>query len=117
MKHGKKALMHVPWIVMLLVLFWLAFFYTDEYGMTSWEHTQDLLGEDDWIGWIHPFGTEVSRAIQIGPYDSLDQCQSDAFDRLQRSFNDWKSAEYFCAYQCASQDHRLREKSCKVVRK
>ncbi len=117
MKLGKRALMHAPWFVILLVLFWLAFFNTDEYGMTSWEQTQDLLGEDDWIGWIHPFGTQVSRALSIGPYDSLAQCQSDAFDRLQRSFEDWDDAEYFCGHECTSEDHRLREQACKVVRK
>lgn len=117
MKRSKRILKLAPWIVILGVLFWLAFFYTDEFGMTSFEHTQDAFSDDDWIGWIHPLGTEVSRAVSIGPYDSVGECQNDAFERLQNSYNEWSSAEYFCGYRCTSDDHKLREQVCRVVRK
>lgn len=117
MKVHKRALKHAPWVIILIVLYWLAFYHTDEFGMTSWEHTRDALGDDDWIGWIHPFGSEVSRTVKLGPYDSLEQCQNDAFDRLQRSYNEWRSAEYYCGYKCSSNDPRLREQNCRVIRK
>ena len=117
MKRKKRYLKFAPWILVLAVLFWLSFIHTDRYGLTSWEHTRDAFGEDDWVGWIHPLGMDVNRAVTIGPFDSIEQCQNEAFERMQRSYNEWTSAQYFCGYRCTNDDHRDREENCRIVRK
>jgi hypothetical protein len=97
-------------------LLWLAFIHTDENNLTAWEHTKDVFAEDDWIGWIHPFGQQ-GRVLPIGPFDSVEQCQNYAFDHLQRQYDAWDTAEYYCGYKCISDDHRMRDANCEVVRK
>lgn len=116
-KRKRRRIPRIVWIVAPLLLIWLAFFHTDDYGMTSWGYTQDLFTEGDWIGWIHPFGLEGNRVARIGPFDSVEECQVSAFEHMDRSYSGWKHVVYFCGYLCTSEEHADRDQSCKVVRK
>ena len=99
-----------------LVLIWIAFYHTDEHGLTPWEYTQDLFVSDDWVGWIHPFGQE-GRALKVGPFDSVQNCQAYAFDHLKREYDSWEDAEYYCGYLCGSEEDQQREDQCKLITK
>jgi hypothetical protein len=99
-----------------IAFLWVAFFHTDEYGLTPWEYTQDVFVSDDWVGWIHPFGAE-GRALKVGPFDSIKHCQRYAFEHLQREYDSWENAEYYCGYLCGADGAEQSEDECKLITK
>jgi len=122
MKFDKRVLFN-KWVLVRvlaigfpIVLVWIAFFYTDEFGLTPWEYTQDVFVSDDWMGWIHPFGEE-GRALKVGPFDTVQNCQAYAFDHLQREYESWENAEYYCGYRCGVEEDLQKEDQCKLIRK
>jgi hypothetical protein len=113
---NKLAMVRFFAIGIPLVLVWIAFNHTDEFGLTPGEYTQDAFVSDDWVGWIHPFGNE-GRVLKVGPFDTVQNCQAYAFDHLKREYESWEDAEYYCGYRCGMEEELQREDQCKLIRK
>lgn len=114
--RNKRVLIGGPVLVALVVLIGIGFYHTDEFGLTPWEKGQDILVSDDWVGWIRPFGQE-GRALKVGPFDTVQNCQAYAFDHLRREYDTWKDAEYSCGYRCGLGEYPQNENDCRLVRK
>jgi len=104
------------WIGIVAGLTWFFFLRTEALDMSKWQRFQDSINSDDWIGWIHPFGAEV-RALEVGPFDDIEQCRTYAFEHLEREYDDWENAEYYCGYRCGDAHFRNREAECQVITK
>ncbi len=102
-------------VFIVAVAVWM-FFARDQYGLSPIDNIEDFFTQQDWVGWIHPFGKQ-GRVLQVGPFDSLESCRGYSFHHLQREYEEWASAEYYCGYSCEDANHKVREEYCKVVRK
>ena len=90
--------------------------HKDRWGLTGFNHIQDILTGEDWVGWIHPIGEEVERTMETGPFDSLTECEEYSRSRIDQYFQGWEKARYYCGYACSDTDAREREENCKAIR-
>lgn len=116
MELKRRSVLIVLAVGIAAILLWWLLIRTDQYGLTAWHHGVDLFTDDDWVGWIYPFGPE-GRAIKVGPFNSLGLCQQYAFEHLQREYDAWETAEYYCGYQCTVFEEMRSDSQCQVVRK
>ena len=116
-RKKKAPLRHKLWLAVPILLLWWAFVHSNDVGMRGWQQASDFFNEDDWMGWIHPFGDAVNRVIPVGPFDSIEGCRDYAFSHLAREYQTWESARYFCGYNCESGDHEQREDACDILTK
>lgn len=117
-KLSRKAIL--IWQVLLVVMVVVLLFGTirkDRDGLTAFDHIQDVLTADDWIGWIHPLGEEVSRITNTGPFYSQAECESASHSQIQKYFEGgWEKAKFYCGYRCSATDANHRAENCKLVK-
>lgn len=100
----------------VLVLVLVAVIKKDRNGLTTFNRIQDKLTSDDWVGWIHPLGTGIARALDVGPFDSLAECEDYSWSYIQKKYEGFDNSAFFCGYSCSDTDYTQRDANCKLVR-
>ena len=103
-------------LIIVLVAILFAAIVKDRFGLTTMDHIKDSMTRGDWVGWIHPLGTEVDRTIDVGPFDSFIECDEHSRAHIERYFEAWDKSRFYCGYSCSDTDPDQREKNCKLVR-
>ena len=62
----------------------------------------------EWKGWVYPNGSDLTRHITIGAFDTLEQCRTSAKTLLANfHLNDGEeliAGDYECGFKCTSGD-------------
>ena len=119
LRRKNKSKTRGKWRYVFLLLLGIILFgliRQDEYGLTAYNHAQDVLTENDWVSWVHPLGDGVGRVVRLGPFDSLSECENRSWTHMNENYEGWEEAVYYCGYSCTETEHARREETCRVVR-